>query len=121
MKGKSPTPARAPRGTRAARATAVAPPAAAAAARWRVRAEIAHREVEGQVVLLLPHADELFTLNDSAKVVWRKLVAGATVAELGRVLAKHYGIAQATAESDVQALVRELARRRIVASDGPRR
>ena len=111
MKGKS---GPAGRGTRAAATTADA-------ARWRVRPEIAHREVEGQVVLLLPHADELFTLNDSARVVWRKLVAGASVAELGRVLAKHYGIPQATAESDVQALVRELARRRIVASGGPRR
>ena len=72
-------------------------------------------------MLLLPHADELFTLNDSAQVVWRKLVAGASVPELGRVLAKHYGIAQATAESDVQALLRELARRRIVARSAPRR
>lgn len=90
-------------------------------ARWRVRPEIAHREVEGQIVLLLPHADELFTLNDSARVVWRKLVAGATVAELGRELARHYGIAQATAERDVQVLVRELARRRIVASGASRR
>lgn len=109
--------------TRSAGAARGAPGAASARAaeRWRVRPEIAHREVEGQVVLLLPDADELFTLNDSAQVVWRKLVAGATVPELGRVLAKHYGIAQATAESDVQALVRELARRRIVARVAPRR
>lgn len=88
---------------------------AARGGRWRVRPEVAHREVEGQVVLLLPGEDELFTLNDSAKLLWSRLVAGATGAELAAALASHYGLAPAAAAADADALVRELARRRIVA------
>lgn len=82
--------------------------------RWRVRPEIAHREVEGQVVLLLPDDDALFTLNESAKLLWKRLVTGATVAELARVVVSRYRVAPAVAEADVRALVRDLARRRIV-------
>ena len=40
---------------------------------------VAHREIEGQIVLLLPDDYELYTLNASGKLVWQELLEGRTV------------------------------------------
>ncbi len=83
--------------------------------RFVVRPQVAHREVEGQVVILAPGDSALFTLNDSAALIWRDLVRGCEAAALAKSLQRAYGIDPVSAAKDVEGLLRDLVHRQIVA------
>ncbi len=72
---------------------------------------VAHREIEGQVVLMLPDQSDLFTLNGSGALVWGLLVEGRPLAEAAAQIAARYGIPLERARADVAALVSALLER----------
>jgi hypothetical protein len=79
-----------------------------------VNESVAHREVEGQLLLLLPDEYELYTLNASGKLAWRALAEGRTLGEAAALLADRYRIPLAKAEADVRALVADLEARAVL-------
>jgi hypothetical protein len=81
---------------------------------FQVNEAVAHREIEGQVVLLLPEDYELYTLNTSGKLVWNGLLEGHTASDLATQLAETYGISLERASADVAALLRDLETRGVV-------
>ncbi len=79
-----------------------------------VNEAVAHREIEGQVVLLLPDDYELYTLNGSGKLVWGELVGGRTADQIVARLAETYAIPLERARLDVAALLQELELRGVI-------
>jgi hypothetical protein len=82
--------------------------------------DIVAREIEGELVIVPLVAgigdmeDELFSLNDTGKEIWRKLDGKATLAEVAQALAAEYDAQPKEIESDVVGLVGELVRRKML-------
>lgn len=82
--------------------------------RYVVRPDVAHRDVEGQIVILSGGDSALFTLNASAALLWPQLVRGCDAGRLAALLAHSYGLDREQAARDVQDLLRALVHRQIV-------
>ena len=82
--------------------------------------DIVAREIEGELVIVPLVAgigdmeDELFSLNDTGKDIWRKLDGKATLAEVANALAAAYSAQPHEVERDVVGLVGELVRRKML-------
>jgi hypothetical protein len=82
--------------------------------------DIVARDIEGELVIVPLVAgigdmeDELFTLNDTGKDIWRRLDGKTTLAEVAKTLATEYNAQPAEIESDVIGLVEELVRRKML-------
>jgi hypothetical protein len=63
--------------------------------------DLAWREVQDELVVLEVTTATYLSLNGSAKMLWHRLVDGATVAELRASLVTTYGISDGQAASDV--------------------
>jgi hypothetical protein len=82
--------------------------------RFQVNEEVAHREVEGQVLLLLPDDYSLYTLNASGKLVWEELARNRSFERIVIRVAERFGIPRDRAREDVLALLADLEARAIV-------
>ena len=69
---------------------------------------VAHREIEGQVLLLGPDSPNLFTLNDTGRFLWARVVRGADEAALARALQRRFRLDADAALRDVRAFVAAL-------------
>jgi len=58
--------------------------------------------------------DELFSLNDTGKDIWRRLDGKATLAEVAKALVAEYSAPSSEIETDVLGLVGELVRRKML-------
>ncbi len=82
------------------------------------------REIEGEVILVplrggVGNADEeLLTLNETGKAVWRSLDGRRTLADVVDVLAGAFDVPRRELEADVLGFVAELLQRGIVAARG---
>lgn len=81
---------------------------------WVINPDVAHREIEGQLLLLTPDDDVLYTLNGSGKRVWELFAAGVAPREIAATVAATYGVPLADAERDVDAFFAELAGKGVV-------
>lgn len=78
--------------------------------------DIVAREIKGELIIIPLVAgigdleDELFTLNDTAKAIWKQLDGKHTLAEITANLANTYGGDPALIKKDVLGLVTELLR-----------
>jgi hypothetical protein len=81
---------------------------------YELNSDVAHREIEGQVLLLTPDDDVLYTLNGTGKLAWELLASGASPREIAARIAATYAIDLETAERDVAAFLDELERRGVV-------
>jgi hypothetical protein len=79
-----------------------------------INPDVAAREIEGQLLLLTPDDDVLYTLNGTGKRVWELLVTGAAPREIAATIAARYGVPLADAERDVAAFVAELEGKGVV-------
>jgi hypothetical protein len=82
--------------------------------KFQVNEAVAHREVEGQVLLLLPDDYSLYTLNASGKLVWEELVCQQPFERIVMRVAKRFDIPPEQAREDVHALLADLEARAIV-------
>jgi len=62
--------------------------------------------------------DELFTLNETGRAVWRKLDGTRTLRDVARELAEEFEAPAGVIESEVVGLVADLAVRRMVTRKG---
>ena len=82
--------------------------------------DIVARDIEGEMIIVPLVAgigdmeDELFTLNDTGKDIWRKLDGKTTLAGIAQALAAEYSAQSDEIERDVIGLVEELVRRKIL-------
>ena len=82
--------------------------------------DVVAREIEGELIIVPLVAgigdmeDELFSLNDTGKDIWRRLDGKATLAEVAKALAGEYSAPSSEIETDVLGLVGELVRRKML-------
>jgi hypothetical protein len=82
--------------------------------------EVVAREIEGELILVPLTAgigdmeDELYTLNETGKAIWKKLGQQTTLREVASSLAEEYRAEPREIEGDVVGLVEELVKRRLV-------
>jgi hypothetical protein len=85
-----------------------------------VSEDVVAREIEGEIIIVPLVAgigdleDELFTLNETGKAIWKKLDGQRTLNEVIDELAAEYQAAPGEIETDVLGLAQELVRRKIL-------
>ena len=82
--------------------------------RFAVSPDIAHREIGGKLLLLLPDNSRLYAFNDTGRLVWRGLLRKRSAASIAAAIAKTFRIPLARAERDVRALLEDLLRRGVI-------
>lgn len=82
--------------------------------------DIVAREIEGEVIIV-PLAsgvgdmeDELYTLNETGRAIWRKLDGSKKVREIAAELAEEFEAPPEVMEADVAGLLEELLKRKMV-------
>lgn len=73
-----------------------------------VNPDLSQREIEGELLLLTPNDDVLYTLNGSGRLVWERIGRGIGLEDVAAELASVYDIPVDTARADVAAFVSEL-------------
>jgi hypothetical protein len=87
--------------------------------------DIVAREIEGELIIVPlvggigDMEDELFSLNDTGRDIWRRLDGRTTLAEVAAALTAEYNASPGEIESDVVGLVGELVRRRMLRMANP--
>lgn len=82
--------------------------------------DIVAREIEGELIIVPLVAgigdmeDELYSLNDTGKDIWRKLDGRTTLAGIANALAAEYNAPPDEIERDMLGLVGELVRRKML-------
>ena len=82
--------------------------------------DIVTREIEGELIIVPLVAgigdleDELFTLNDTGKAIWRKLDGTLSLKEVVNILVNEYDAPVDEIEEDVLGLAGELVNRRML-------
>jgi hypothetical protein len=82
--------------------------------------DVVAREIEGDIVLVPLTAgigdadDELYTLNETGRAVWRKLDGQTTLSEVVAQLMQEFEVPWAELEADVVGFIAEMVRRRIL-------
>jgi len=82
--------------------------------------DVVAREIEGEIIIVPLTAgigdaeDDLFSLNETGRAVWKLLDGAKTLAAIARTLAKEFDSPLTVIEKDVAGLMAELLKRRIV-------
>jgi hypothetical protein len=89
-------------------------------ARYIPSQDVVAREIEGELIIIPLVAgigdidDELFSLNESGKVVWDQLNGKSSLDELVQSLADHYAVPQEEMDKDVRGFIGELLKRKLI-------
>lgn len=81
---------------------------------YAINREVAHREIEGQILILRPDDSFLYTLNGSGKLIWLGIAKKKKLSSIIKSVSKEFGIPDETARLDVLAFVRELEEKGII-------
>ncbi|HHJ17652.1 MAG TPA: PqqD family protein [Gammaproteobacteria bacterium] len=74
---------------------------------YTARPHLSIREINGEIVILDRNTEEIHTLNESASYVWSRLDGSLSRDEIVAGFREDHGISQATAEADVDAIIRQ--------------
>ena len=85
-----------------------------ASSRYRVRSTVAHRELDGQILILSADAPSLWTVNESGRFIWRRLLKGVPKPRIVEAFRREFEVPAETAQRDVEAFLDTLVKRRIV-------
>lgn len=96
-------------------------------ARYIPSGNIVAREIEGELILVPIVSgigdidDELFSVNETGKVIWDRLDGKASLAQVVQLLADQYSVSRQEMEQDVRGFVGELLKRKMItdARDSP--
>ena len=75
--------------------------------RYQPKPSVIETELPGELILLDPETQEMFSLNESGRAVWRA-IAGRSVEEAAELLAAEYEVEVERARGDVRSLVARL-------------
>lgn len=75
---------------------------------------IAFREIEGQILLLLPNDPEIYTFNAAAALIWKGLIRKRDRARIAADLARVFEVDRVRAAADVDRFVRDMLRKGLV-------
>ncbi len=84
--------------------------------------DVVAREIEGEVIIvpltsgLADMEDDLYTLNETGKAIWRLLDGRNKTKDIVESLSKEYGAGAGDIQEDVVGLLSELLRRKIIAA-----
>ena len=81
---------------------------------YEINPAVAHREIEGQILLMLPGQFELFTLNATGRMVWCDIIEGRALRDTVRSIADKFGIPLQRAREDVESLIDDLLARNVI-------
>ena len=84
------------------------------AAHYRIVDGVAHREIEGQTLLLVGSESGLLTLNATGQFIWRRLVKARNVATIVTAFQREFGVTTDVARRDVGVFLDMLESRQIV-------
>ena len=90
---------------------------------YRPSDDVVARDIEGELIIVPLAAgigdleDELYTLNETAKDVWDRMLAGKRLREIIDELTAEYRSPAGEIEEDVLGLVEELLKRRIIVEE----
>jgi len=82
--------------------------------------DVVAREIEGELILVPIAAgigdaeDDIFTLNETGRAIWKRLDGRRTLGEIVLDLAAEYDAPPGEIETDVAGLIAELLKRRLV-------
>ena len=82
--------------------------------------DVVAREIEGEIIIVPlvggigDMEDELFTLNETGKVIWKKLDGNKKLFDLIRELREEFEASEGEIKQDVISLVEELLKRKIL-------
>jgi hypothetical protein len=82
--------------------------------------DIVAREIEGELIIVPlvsgigDMEDELFTLNETGRVIWEKLDGRKTLEDIVGEISSEYDASLGEIEKDVLGLVRELLKRKML-------
>lgn len=82
--------------------------------RYRQRARVAWREIDGEAVLVDPVRGRMLVLNDTGLFLWEALESPRNLAQLTAALCEAFDVESAQAGRDVAAFVDSLAERNLV-------
>ena len=86
--------------------------------------DVVAREIEGDVIIVPLVAgigeaeDELYTLNETGRAIWRLLDGRRSLASVVAALAREFEVSQVRLETDVLGFAGEMMRLRILAAKG---
>ncbi len=79
--------------------------------------DVVAREIEGDMIIVplvsgIGDADdELYTLNDTGKIIWQKLDGALTLGDVAKAISKDYSSSAGEIEKDVLGFATEMVRR----------
>jgi len=84
----------------------------------RAAPDVLSRTLDGEAVLLDLQSGTYFGLNEVGTQIWERVAAGATVAEIRAHVLEKFEVDAATVDRDLEELVAELTRRKLVLREG---
>lgn len=85
---------------------------------YTINDEIAHREIEGQILILRPDDNFLYTLNGSGRFIWLAIAKRRKLSSIIKSVSKEFGIPENSARRDVMEFVRDLEAKGILSKKG---
>jgi hypothetical protein len=91
---------------------------------YKASEDVVAREIKGELIIIplvsgiADIDDELFSLNDTAKAIWKQLDGYKNLAQIAAGLASEYNADLKKIESDVLGLMGELFKRKMVLEVG---
>lgn len=76
--------------------------------------EVSFREIEGQILLLIPGGSMIHELNESGTWIWRELLRKKPLSKIINGFAKKHKLSNKAAERDVRSFLGSLEKRKIV-------
>lgn len=81
---------------------------------WRKNPTLAWREIDGETVIISPEESVLHELNDTGSFIWQLVDGKRSVADIAELLAVEYNVTREEARADTEALLAQLASRRLL-------
>jgi hypothetical protein len=85
---------------------------------YTINGEIAHREIEGQILILRPDDNFLYTLNGSGRHIWLGIAKKKKLSSIIKSVSKEFGIPEDSARRDVMEFVKDLEVKGILSKKG---
>ena len=80
----------------------------------RKPSDVVSTELDNEVVLVNMTSKYYYTLNETGRLIWRGLTAGKSENDIAQELVEHFDIDADTALGDINELVTELKREKLI-------